>query len=218
MARAVAHGISRGAIAKARGQTFRSGFWSGFASSAFSPGSSMGGDKTAGFTLRTSIASVVGGTASKLGGGKFANGAVSGAFVHMFNTEAQSTMTNVFKKFNGTCTNNGYFLDKTGVEISSTGYISSNGNGWNEIHGTPDEIGFSLSILSSFPTPLKGAFSSVSLLIDAAQGDVYGLIYGGIALTGNPIAVANDIRYGYNQAYGQTSSEYLDTNEIFKGN
>jgi len=32
--------------------------------------------------------SVVGGTASKLGGGKFSNGAVSGAFVHMFNAES----------------------------------------------------------------------------------------------------------------------------------
>jgi len=95
MARAVAHGISRGAIAKARGQTFRSGFWSGFASSAFSPGSSMGGKGAGGFTLRTSIASVVGGTASKLGGGKFSNGAVSGAFVHMFNAEGLKTL----KKF-----------------------------------------------------------------------------------------------------------------------
>ena len=30
---------------------------------------------------------VVGGTASALGGGKFANGAMSGAFVHLFNAE-----------------------------------------------------------------------------------------------------------------------------------
>ena len=33
---------------------------------------------------------IVGGTASELGGGKFANGAVSGAFVHMFNGEANT--------------------------------------------------------------------------------------------------------------------------------
>ena len=38
---------------------------------------------------RTTIASVIGGTAAELGGGKFANGAVSGAFVHMFNAEAK---------------------------------------------------------------------------------------------------------------------------------
>ena len=36
--------------------------------------------------------SIVGGTASKLGGGKFSNGAVSGAFVHMFNAEALTTL------------------------------------------------------------------------------------------------------------------------------
>ena len=47
----------------------------------------MGGDGAEGFTLRTSIAAIVGGTASRLGGGKFANGAVTGAFVHMFNAE-----------------------------------------------------------------------------------------------------------------------------------
>jgi len=36
---------------------------------------------------RTSIAATVGGTASVIGGGKFANGAVSAAFVHLFNAE-----------------------------------------------------------------------------------------------------------------------------------
>ena len=49
----------------------------------------MGGDGAGGFTLRTTIAGVVGGTASEIGGGKFSNGAVSGAFVHMFNAEAR---------------------------------------------------------------------------------------------------------------------------------
>jgi hypothetical protein len=38
-----------------------------------------------------SMAAIVGGTASKLGGGKFANGAVSGAFVHMYNFTAHIT-------------------------------------------------------------------------------------------------------------------------------
>jgi len=43
---------------------------------------------------------VVGGTASKLSGGKFANGAVSGAFVHMFNAEmTTSDITGGVAKF-----------------------------------------------------------------------------------------------------------------------
>jgi len=71
----------------AQGGTFRSGFASGFAASFFSPGTEIGGDGAGGFTLRTTISGIVGGTASELGGGKFANGAISGAFVHMFNAE-----------------------------------------------------------------------------------------------------------------------------------
>jgi len=86
--KALSHGLSRGIIAKAQGGTFRSGFASGFAASLFSPGTTLGGDGAEGFTLRTTVAAVVGGTASELGGGKFANGAISGAFVHMFNAEA----------------------------------------------------------------------------------------------------------------------------------
>ncbi len=37
---------------------------------------------------RTSIMAIIGGTFAKLGGGKFANGALSAAFVHLFNGEA----------------------------------------------------------------------------------------------------------------------------------
>jgi len=66
-----------------QGGTFKSGFASGFTSSFFSPGTTGKG----GFLGRTSISAIVGGTASALGGGKFANGAASGAFVHMFNAE-----------------------------------------------------------------------------------------------------------------------------------
>jgi len=69
----------------AQGGTFKSGFASGFSSSFFSPGTTGKG----GFFGRTSIAAIVGGTASALGGGKFSNGAISGAFVHMFNAEAR---------------------------------------------------------------------------------------------------------------------------------
>ena len=88
LVRAAAHGLSRGIISMAQGGTFKAGFASGFSSSYFNPGTTMGGDGVGGFSLRTSIAAVVGGTASKIGGGKFSNGAVSGAFVHMFNHEA----------------------------------------------------------------------------------------------------------------------------------
>ncbi len=80
-----------------QGATFKSGFASGFASSFFSPGTELGGDGAGGFTLRTTIAGVVGGTASEIGGGKFANGAVSGAFVHMFNAENIGALGNAIR-------------------------------------------------------------------------------------------------------------------------
>ena len=83
VAKSMMHGLTRGLISMARGGTFKSGFASGFTSSAFSVGTKGYG----GFVGRTAIMSIVGGTASKLGGGKFSNGAVSGAFVHMFNAE-----------------------------------------------------------------------------------------------------------------------------------
>jgi len=44
---------------------------------------SYGGNMT--FTEKTAIAAVIGGTAEALGGGKFANGAVTGAFVEAYN-------------------------------------------------------------------------------------------------------------------------------------
>jgi hypothetical protein len=44
------------------------------------------------------IMAVVGGTVSKLTGGKFANGAVSGAFVHLFNAEGVVKSISVLKK------------------------------------------------------------------------------------------------------------------------
>ena len=45
------------------------------------------GDGTNRIVHRTVAAAVVGGTVSEIAGGKFANGAVTGAMVHLFNAE-----------------------------------------------------------------------------------------------------------------------------------
>ena len=79
------HSLSRGIIAKLQGDSFRAGFFSGL-SSALDIGT-VGYGTIVG---RTVIMAVVGGTASALGGGKFANGAMSGAFVHLFNAEGKT--------------------------------------------------------------------------------------------------------------------------------
>ena len=84
-AKAVVHGVSRAAMAYARGQKVSSAFWSGFVASGFSVGSKGFG----GWESGTAISAVVSGTVSKITGGKFANGAVTGAFVHLFNDSWQ---------------------------------------------------------------------------------------------------------------------------------
>ncbi len=47
---------------------------------------------------RTSIMAIIGGTFAKLGGGKFANGAMSAAFVHLFNAEAAKVVMDNYTK------------------------------------------------------------------------------------------------------------------------
>ena len=86
--RATAHGTFNGTMRMAQGGKFEHGFLSGFVSSlGGSAMQSYGGNMT--FTEKTAIAAVIGGTADpdsyREGGGKFANGAVTGAFVMAFN-------------------------------------------------------------------------------------------------------------------------------------
>ncbi len=85
--KAAAHGFSQGTIAALQGQDFQASFISGFVSSSFSIGDDGFGEGTAGVITRTAIMATVGGTVSRLGGGKFANGAVTATFVHLFNAE-----------------------------------------------------------------------------------------------------------------------------------
>ncbi|XPV69718.1 MAG: hypothetical protein ACNI25_03905 [Halarcobacter sp.] len=69
------------------------GFWSGFAASGFAAPSSWGVEKGTMFT------SLVSGTVSEISGGKFANGAVTGAFVHLFNAEGGTIIKKTVKNF-----------------------------------------------------------------------------------------------------------------------
>jgi hypothetical protein len=76
------HGLTRGIITVAQGGKFGAGFASGFVSSGFSVSKSWGTVES-----RTFVMAMVGGATSEITGGKFANGAVTGAFVHLFNSE-----------------------------------------------------------------------------------------------------------------------------------
>ena len=87
MEKAIAHGLSQGALSQIAGGDFKSGFIGGSISSL--SGSYMKGarGKSLGISGRTAVAVTAGGITAELGGGKFANGAMSAAFVHLFNHE-----------------------------------------------------------------------------------------------------------------------------------
>jgi len=89
---ALAHGAAQGGITEAAGGEFRHGFYSGlFGHAAADPISTNIGGGARGQTI---AAAIVGGTASAIGGGKFANGAMSGAFTFLFNYLAHSSTNN----------------------------------------------------------------------------------------------------------------------------
>jgi RHS repeat-associated protein len=81
--KAATHGVVQGAISEAQGGAFSNGFWSGLGgtiAAGFMP--HQNGDPT---FLETVIAGTIGGTVSDLTGGDFANGAVSAAFIYLYN-------------------------------------------------------------------------------------------------------------------------------------
>jgi hypothetical protein len=87
------HGVLGGASNAALGGKFQDGFLSAatstFAADAGLLGAEGGG--AVGIASRTIRASIIGGSASALGGGKFANGAYTAAFQHLLNFEFPKT-------------------------------------------------------------------------------------------------------------------------------
>jgi len=80
----LSHGVAQGAITEATGGEFRHGFYAAAFTSALGGPIGSVGEKF-GVAGEVAAAAVVGGTASAIGGGKFANGAASGAFTYLFN-------------------------------------------------------------------------------------------------------------------------------------
>jgi RHS repeat-associated protein len=88
--RAAAQGLFNGGMRMIQGGKFEHGFLSGFVSSL--GGSAMikyGANMDIG--SKVALSAALGGTAEVLGGGKFANGAVTGAYVMMFNHLMEQT-------------------------------------------------------------------------------------------------------------------------------
>ena len=87
------HAVVGGAFSVAQGGSFMTGAFTGAIAAGTSlmmEGAGLGapGDGNNGRMIaRTAIAAIAGGTASVLSGGKFANGAITGAMAHLFNQE-----------------------------------------------------------------------------------------------------------------------------------
>jgi RHS repeat-associated protein len=99
----IAHGVAGGTMSAAQGGDFGSGFASGAFSKAASLGGLFGnpGEGTAMRARNAIMAGIVGGTASVLGGGKFANGAVTGAMSRLLNDSATVNGRRYIKAFPG---------------------------------------------------------------------------------------------------------------------
>lgn len=83
------HAAVGGALSVAQGGSFMEGFASaGLGSVGGFAGEGIAGGGPDGFYVRTAFAASAGGLASEITGGKFANGAITAAFAHMFNAEA----------------------------------------------------------------------------------------------------------------------------------
>ena len=96
LAKAAMHGIARGVIDTIQGGKFGAGFASGFVSSGFAVSQKWGTVES-----RTIVMAMAGGTTSQITGGKFANGAINGAFVHLFNHEAVRSIGGFVKHYFG---------------------------------------------------------------------------------------------------------------------
>ena len=89
----VAHGVVGGIANELRGGSFLAGFLSAGVTQALSPGINMilpNNTAELGILTRTGAAAVVGGVGSVLGGGKFRDGAITGAFSRLFNDEREN--------------------------------------------------------------------------------------------------------------------------------
>jgi len=94
-AKTVAHGVAQGLVSEIQGGDFKSGFLGGMIghvaggqANRLFKGVSLGA-----IAGRTSVAAIAGSASAELGGGKFASGAMSATFAHLFNSEAGAVLT-----------------------------------------------------------------------------------------------------------------------------
>jgi hypothetical protein len=134
----VGHGVVGGAANEAMGGKFQDGFLSAAASAAavhtgLTSTASGSTGEAIGMAGRTAASAIIGGTASALGGGKFANGAYTAAFQHLLNNEidalkrAGGAVRGYFDASRGII---GLHNNTTGESIIRTGFLSGTREGF----------------------------------------------------------------------------------------
>ncbi|MDO6708999.1 hypothetical protein [Photobacterium sp. 1_MG-2023] len=122
--KAIAHGVAGGFSSVMQGGQFGDGFISAFSTQAFTL---AGGFEALGATgsqrlgqklYNAMISAVVGGTVSSLSGGKFENGAVSGAFSRMLNDTIHREQEEVDLDLGGYSPVSGDYYTEDGVLVS----------------------------------------------------------------------------------------------------
>jgi RHS repeat-associated protein len=112
------HALLGGLSQEALGGRFQDGFLSAGASTLMMDlglGAMLEGAGAVRMMGRTAVAAIVGGTASELGGGKFANGAVTAAWQHLLNAEIPRTTETARKSvLEHAVENSSYSLDGQG--------------------------------------------------------------------------------------------------------
>jgi RHS repeat-associated protein len=131
------HGVTQGAIAKLRGGDFKSGFIGaivGGYADKFARGINLPLRLIKGFTgraVRTAIAAITGGLATKIAGGRFEDGAVSAAFRWLFNDEVAISKENKIFSLTKKCSSGkcSIYELKTLAEIMAEHSSSLSGDG-----------------------------------------------------------------------------------------
>lgn len=153
-AKAVGHAAVQGTMAEVQGGNF----WEGAAAGAASGATSgridqiMKGDGS--FTAsatRVSVAAALGGTTSILGGGKFANGAMSAAFERMYNGE--HAITEFIEANSAVVETTKAILD----DAAGLGGVAKDAS-YQKVSKSLDKIGKGLTVISSVNSAANGQF------------------------------------------------------------
>jgi RHS repeat-associated protein len=133
----VGHGVIQGVYQEATGGSFKEGFISGAATGAFEglAGGFMKANNLDSYSAKVVAGALVGGTSASISGGDFTNGAMTGAFVAMYNAgQDHSNASGIWGKLECGWSTKGTISVNNMGEISAKGkykYLNYSSNGQN---------------------------------------------------------------------------------------